>query len=298
MLQTPLNPRGRPGNQTPFERVLSQSKAGQQDQPPVRRALGPLLDRLTDQSSFLTKNMNVEDLRYRLLRAGFPYGIRAREFLTIKILSTILVAILFSFILPKLGAIIGFNAAMLPLPARLLSVILVPLIGALYGWKIPDTWLSIVIKKRQFLVQMALPDMIDLISISVEAGLGLYAAMQRVSTRFKNPLSEELLRALQEVRLGRSHPEALRDMAKRVDVADLSMLVTALVQAEVLGIAISNVLTVQAERLREKRSQRAREQAQKAPIKMLFPLVLFIFPALFVVILGPAMIKIMFSGAI
>jgi len=269
---------------------MAQSRTeGTQDQPFVRRVLGPTLDRMTDQSSVFTKNVNLEDLRYNLLRAGFPYGIRAREFLAIKVFSTALVPLLFLALMPKFSSILGFRI-------NFLVVVLVAFMGALYGWKIPDTWLSMVIRKRQFLIQLALPDMIDLISISVEAGLGLYAAIQRVATRFKNPLSEELLRALQEVRLGRGHSEALRDMAKRADVADLSMLVTALVQAEVLGIAISNVLTVQAERLREKRSQRAREQAQKAPIKMLFPLVLFIFPALFVVILGPAMIKIMGSG--
>jgi tight adherence protein C len=167
-----------------------------------------------------------------------------------------------------------------------------PIIGCLYGFRMPDIWLGIKIKQRQNEIQMVLPDMIDLISVSVEAGLGLVAAIQRISERFNNPLSEEFLRTLQEVRLGRPQADALRDMARRVDVSDLSTLLTAIVQAELLGLAVANVLRVQSERLRERRSQRAREAAQKAPIKMTFPLVLFIFPALFIVILGPAMINI------
>jgi tight adherence protein C len=123
--------------------------------------------------------------------------------------------------------------------------------------------------------------------------LGLVSAIQRISERFDNPLSEEFLRTLQEVRLGRAQTDAMRDMVKRVDVPDLTTLLTAIIQAELLGLAVANVLRIQSERLRERRAQRAREAAQKAPIKMTFPLVLFIFPALFVVILGPAMINIM-----
>jgi tight adherence protein C len=152
------------------------------------------------------------------------------------------------------------------------------------------------IRRRQSSIQIFMPDMIDLITVSVEAGLGLDAAIQRVSQRFANPLSEEFMRAMQEVRLGRTRVEALRDMARRTDVPDLTSFITSLVQAELLGIAIANVLRLQSERLREKRSQRAREQAQKAPIKMVFPLVLFIFPALFVVILGPALIQVLTTG--
>jgi tight adherence protein C len=154
--------------------------------------------------------------------------------------------------------------------------------GAFYGFKAPDIWLSMTIKRRQTEIQLFLPDMIDLITVSVEAGLGLDGAIQRVAGRFPNALSEEFQRSMQEVRLGRTRVEALRDMAKRIDVPDLSAFITALVQADLLGISIANVLRVQSERLREKRSQRAREQAQKAPIKMVFPLVLFIFPSLFV----------------
>jgi tight adherence protein C len=168
--------------------------------------------------------------------------------------------------------------------------------GIWLGWRLPDIWLAVKIKKRQFDIQIALPDMIDLITISVEAGLGLYAAIQRVSMRFPNPLSEEFLRSLQEVRLGRTNTEAMRDLVRRADVDDLTMFISSLIQAETLGVPIANVLRAQSDRLRDKRRQRAREQAQKAPLKMLFPLVIFIFPALFVVILGPALLRVLNSG--
>lgn len=252
------------------------------------RIINPWIERVTDPGSALMKRINVDDVRVKLLRAGFPMGLRAQTFVLVKFAGILIGALLFAAALPAfqlMAAAYGYtlSAAMIPLLA---------IIGAIYGFALPDIWLSIRIRQRQTEIQLALPDMIDLISVSVEAGLGLVSAIQRISERFNNPLSEEFLRTLQEVRLGRAQTDALRDMSRRVDVPDLTVLLTSIVQAELLGLAIANVLRVQSERLREIRSQRAREAAQKAPIKMTFPLVLFIFPALFVVVLGPAMIKI------
>jgi tight adherence protein C len=275
---------------TPFDRVMSAgSRRRPREEAFVRRVLRPWAERLTDQSSALMKNVRLDEVRFRLLRAGFPYGLRAQDFVLVKWVGAAVCAPLFMCLLPLLSLIFGFSANPL-IAAWAVGT------GALYGFKIPDIWLSMTIKRRQTQIQLFLPDMIDLITVSVEAGLGMDAAVQRVSSRFPNALSEEFQRAMQEVRIGRTRSEALRDMARRVDVPDLSSLVTALVQADLLGISIANVLRVQSERLREKRSQRAREQAQKAPIKMVFPLVLFIFPALFVIILGPALIIAMKSG--
>ncbi len=244
-------------------------------QPFLKRVLEPYLERLTNPASALMRNVNIDEVRIRLLRAGFPMGLRAQSFVLLKYFSGfILGPLLFLAYFPILGMVAqayGYT----------LSPALIPFfmaIGGLYGFRMPDVWLGI--------------KMIDLISVSVEAGLGLVSAIQRVSTRFPNALAEEFLRTLQEVRLGRPQTDALRDMARRVDLPDLTTLLTSIVQAELLGLAIANVLRVQSERLRERRAQRAREAAQKAPIKMTFPLVLFIFPALFVVILGPAFIKI------
>ena len=249
----------------------------------------PWLERMTDQSGALMQGVDIDATRVRLMRAGFPMGLRASTFILLRYGMMVVGIVIFIAALPLLLGLVG-------LPLGAFSFLASALIGAFYGYKLPDIWLNMKTKQRQFEVQLAMPDTMDLLTVSVQAGLGLYAGMQRVASRYKTPLSEELLRSLQEVRLGRTHSEAMRDMAYRVDVDDLSAFVAAIVQAETLGIPIANVLTAQAKRLREKRAQRAREQAQKAPIKLIFPLVLFIFPSLFVVILGPAILRIMTSG--
>jgi len=133
---------------------------------------------------------------------------------------------------------------------------------------------------------------LDLLSVSVEAGLGFDAALQKVVEKSEGPLAEEFALALNEIRMGKPRREALRDMAERVKLDDVSTFVGAIVQADALGVSVSNVLTVQAEQVRQKRRQRAEEKAQKAPVKILIPMLFFIFPALFVVLLGPALLEI------
>lgn len=268
-----------------YRKVLGGAGRPETEGPFLFRVTAPLIELLTDQGSVLMRNVKMDEIRYRLMQAGFPMGLTARKFVLIKWIMVATLALLVPVAMPSILGIWGWDS-------NPIFNILFAVLGGFYGWKLPDTWLTMKMRARQFQIQMALPDTIDLITVSVEAGLGLYAAIQRISERFDNPLSDEFLRALQEVRLGRTNAEALRDLARRVDISDLNTLITALVQAEVLGISVANVLRVQAERLREIRSQRAREQAQKAPLKMMFPLVLFIFPALFIVILGPAAIKI------
>ncbi|HEX9998066.1 MAG TPA: type II secretion system F family protein [Abditibacterium sp.] len=291
-LQPPSQPvapqRPRRGGRVTDRILPPEARARVQRESFLTRVLGPHIDRLSETPGAFQRIFNPDDIRVRLLRAGFPMGLRAQTFIIIKILGILLGAIFFMAYLPILNDIL-FNDR---IPTTPLAYTIVGVVGAFYGFRMPDIWLGIKIRARQTAIQLVLPDMIDLISVSVEAGLGLMAAIQRISERFDNPLSEEFLRTLQEVRLGRAQTDALRDMVKRVDVPDLTTLLTAIVQAELLGLAVANVLRIQSERLRERRSQRAREQAQKAPIKMTFPLVLFIFPALFVVILGPALIKI------
>jgi tight adherence protein C len=136
---------------------------------------------------------------------------------------------------------------------------------------------------------------LDLLTISVEAGLAFDSALQRVAEKWDNELSREFRRVLTDVRLGRSRREALRDMAQRTGVEDVQTFTAAIIQAEQLGVSIGKILRVQADQMRIRRRQRAEEAAQKAPIKMLFPMVFLIFPSLFVVILGPAVPKLMDS---
>lgn len=277
---------------TPFDRVVARPGVEAEREKDansfLNRVVRPLGDRIVSQPTALTKGINLDDVRARLMKGGFPRGLRAQDFLVFKFMLLIVLAFVFMLIAPVYAELLGWNIPYFPLVGLLF--------GAYSGWKLPDVWLSSITTRRQTDIRLFLPDMIDLVTVSVEAGLGLDASLQRVASRFPNALSEEVLRAMQEVQLGRSRIEALRDMARRTDVPDLTSWITALVQAELLGVSIANVLRVQSERLREKRSQRAREQAQKAPIKMVFPLVLFIFPALFIVILGPVAIAVMNSG--
>ena len=276
--------------QTPLDRIMARDAARDTSASFYERVIRPWGDRVLAPGTTLAKNFDLDAVRFRLMRAGFPRGLRAQDFVLLKLGLTAGLALAFPVVLlPLFSTVFGWEVTPM-------MVIGAALLGALYGFKAPDLWLSTIIRKRQTEIVLVMPDMLDLITVSVEAGLGLDAAIQRISQRYPNALSEEFQRAIQEVRLGRTRAESLRDMERRCEVPDLTLLITSLIQADLLGISIANVLRVQSERLREKRSQRARELAQKAPIKMMFPLILFILPALFVVILGPAVIIALKSG--
>jgi tight adherence protein C len=161
------------------------------------------------------------------------------------------------------------------------------------GALLPNLWLSQRVGQRQHQIIKSLPDSFDLITTCVEAGLGLDAALARVAEKVEGPFSDELRRALRDVALGKSRRDALRELGDRTGVPDLLTFVSAVIQAEQMGSSIGAVLRVQSEQMRVRRRQRAEEQAYKAPVKMIFPLVLCIFPTLFIVILGPAVITIM-----
>jgi tight adherence protein C len=165
---------------------------------------------------------------------------------------------------------------------------LVVLIFGLFS--LPEMWLKAQISRRQALITRMLPDALDLMTISVEAGLGFDAAIGKVTEKFEGPIAEEFAKALHEMRMGKPRREALKDMAVRNDVPDLSQFISALVQADKLGVSIANVLRVQSDQMRLRRKQRAEEAAMKAPIKMSIVLVFFIFPTILIVLLGPAMI--------
>jgi len=175
----------------------------------------------------------------------------------------------------------------------LIQGVLLGLVGLGIGYLAPEFWLGGRVKRRQKGILLQIPDALDLLTISVRAGLGFDAALGKVVEKMKGPLVDEFRRALAEVRVGKARREALRDIVPRTEVQPLTNFIGAIIQAEQLGVSISKVLQVQSEQLRIERRQRAEEQAAKAPIKMLFPLVGCIFPSLFVVILGPAIILIM-----
>jgi tight adherence protein C len=176
-----------------------------------------------------------------------------------------------------------------------LQALMYTALGAGLGYMLPGMWLGQKIKKRKKNITKALPDALDLLTISVEAGLGFDVALQRVTQKWDDELSREFKRVLSDVQLGRSRREGLRDMADRTGVEDIQTFVAAIIQADQLGVSMSKILRLQSDQMRTRRRQRAEEEAQKAPVKMLFPMVFLIFPALFVVILGPAVPKIMDS---
>ena len=161
--------------------------------------------------------------------------------------------------------------------------------GAL-GFIGPDYIINSKIKSRQEKIRAQLPDALDLLAVSVEAGLGFDSAVSRLIESLDGPLIDEFNLTLSEMRVGESRPEALRKLSERAQVTELSAFTRALIQADTLGISLGRILRIQAADTRERRQSLAEERAMKAPIKMLFPTVLFIFPAMFLVILGPALL--------
>ncbi|HEX3010805.1 MAG TPA: type II secretion system F family protein, partial [Syntrophomonadaceae bacterium] len=207
----------------------------------------------------------------KLLLAGNPHGMNADTFIVVKML----------FVIP--AVIIGIIT-------RNVLMLLLLVIIALY---IPDLYLKICKKNRQNLIVKSLPDVLDLLTVSVEAGLGFDAALHKVIEKTEGPLTDEFEKAVQEINLGKPRREALRDMSARLEVDDVTTFTGSIIQADQLGVSITNVLRIQSAQCRANRKMRAEEQAQKAPIKMLIPLVLFIFPTIFIVLLGPAVFQLM-----
>ncbi len=253
--------------------------------PFMERTMRPLVARLSGSISRITSSSFTERTEKRLALAGNPGDLRVADWLGIKVIGAIVGGILFFFLFAIVG-VLGFP---------FLIGVLMALVGALFGYTIPEFWLGGRVKKRKHAILLMIPDALDLLTISVRAGLGFDSALGKVVEKLPGPLSEEFRRALAEVRVGKQRREALRDIVARTEVPPLTNFIGAIIQAEQLGVSISKVLQVQSEQLRIERRQRAEEQAAKAPIKMLFPLVGCIFPSLFIVILGPAIILIMIN---
>jgi tight adherence protein C len=261
-------------------------------QPLTERTLRPLVARLSHVGGRLSSASSSQTAEKRLAMAGNPGDMRLTDWMGVKMLVGIGTgAILFLL----LGVVAGGGISG---PGDLFKPFFFGLIGFFIGYLLPEFWLGRKIKSRQKIILKMIPDTLDLLTISVRAGLGFDAALAKVVEKLPGPLTDEFRRALAEVRVGKARREALRDMIPRTNVQPLSNFIGAIIQAETLGVSISKVLQVQSEQLRIERRQRAEELAAKAPIKMLLPLVGCIFPALFVVILGPAMISLVktFAG--
>ena len=248
-------------------------------QPLADRTIRPLITRLSRIGARLTNASSSQTVEKRLALAGNPGDLRVTDWMGVKILVGIGLSILMFIVFAGLMR-------------NFVMGIFIGLVSLMIGYILPEFWLGRKVRARQSAILKMIPDTLDLLTISVRAGLGFDAALAKVVEKLPGPLTDEFRRALAEVRVGKTRRDALRDMIPRTEVQPLSNFIGAIIQAEQLGVSISKVLQVQSEQLRIERRQRAEEMAAKAPIKMLLPLVGCIFPTLFIVILGPAMISI------
>jgi tight adherence protein C len=245
--------------------------------PFAERFLRPFIGRIAGAMGRLTPSASLEATQKRIIHAGLTGRLQATDYFGIKGFAALVVGFL--------G--LGFMVRLLP-GTGTIGVFFGILIGLLLGYYLPDLWLRGRENQRRDQVQRALPDAIDLLTISVEAGLGFDAALQRMVEKADNSLTREFGRVIAEMRVGVARRDALRALVERTGVEDLATFVTAIIQAEQLGASIANVLRIQAADMRVRRRQRAEVLAHQAPIKMLFPMVFLIFPPLLIVVLGPA----------
>jgi tight adherence protein C len=215
----------------------------------------------------------------QLVFAGNPPGWDTERVVALKVVGAI-------------GAGIGATMLMALVPLRpVLEIVFIALVGAI-GYVIPSAQIKAMAGKRQRTIRKQLADVMDLLTISVEAGLGFDAALAQVTKNVPGPLAEEISRLLQEAQIGVSRPDTFRHLAERTNVPELQGFTLSMIQADLFGVSIANVLRSQSQELRHKRRQRAEETAQKIPVKLLFPMIFLVLPALFIVVLGPGAIKI------
>ncbi len=226
----------------------------------------------------------------QIVSAGFSGLLASEEFLALKVLMPAVLGVLGVAALWAGLAMVPGRAG-IALRGHEFTFSLIILLG-FYAY--PGLWLRNVLKQRHRSIRKALPFMLDLLTLSVEAGLDFMNAMQRIVDRRKvDAIGEEFVRVLREIQLGKTRRVALRDMAERVNQSEIRSVVNALVQADELGVGIAQILRIQADQMRQRRFERAEKLANEAPVKMLFPLVAFIFPAVFLVLLGPMILQIL-----
>jgi tight adherence protein C len=245
----------------------------------MMRLLLPLTPNLSPLVSLPTFNQSREVADARLVAAGFDGLLEGREFLALKFLLPIIFGTLWLMFLRVIVHIA---------PDFSNNVLSMAVLGIALLWIYPVFWLRRTLKARHRAIQRALPFVLDLLTLSVEAGLDFMTALQRNCERRKlDPLNEELIRMIREIQLGTARRVALKNMSTRVALEDLRSVTYSLIQADELGVSIGAILRIQSEQMRQRRFDRAERLANEAPVKLLFPLMLFIFPAVFIILLGP-----------
>jgi tight adherence protein C len=266
-----VSPESRLKTLTPARRTFNDATFGE-------RVVIPVLSGFTDFLIELLPHAFVSRISRQLVQAGRPMSTQ----------TFFLIVLSLCVLLPGGLLVLAMTASEGEVQPAALAAIVVSFVCALV---LPFVWLRRRVRNRKLAIWKSLADAFDLITVSVEAGLGLDAALRHVSEKLHGPLADEIRQMLREVGMGRPRREALEDMAERIDVKELEAFVNAVVQAEQLGTSLGRVLRAQSAALRVRRRQRAEEIARKAPVKMVFPLVLCLMPAFFIVVLGPIFVR-------
>ena len=255
-------------------------------QPFSERVIYPLIRRVGEFSARFTPQKAIQDTARKLELAGNPWPIDAPTFLAIRFVLMVVLG--------------GFLTAVIVISPPADSTYNLLYIGgaAFGGFYIPHLLLTSRITNRQGEIRKAMPDALDLLTICVEAGLGFEAAMSKVAEKWDNELALAFSRTLKEIQLGKVRREALKDMAERLGISEMTSFVAAIIQSEQLGVSMSKILRIQADQMRLKRRQFAEEKAHQAPIKMIIPMALLIFPSILIIILVPAALQILGSGGL
>ena len=256
------------------------------EQPFADRAIKPIVNGFLALLGKLSPAKEAERIKLNLMYAGNPGGMTASQFIGLRALagiSMLVISLLLFFVISP--------------PDSTGSAILYTVVLTMLGYLMPTMWLGSKIRARKTDLIRSLPDAIDLLTVCVEAGLGLDLAMTRVAEKWDKPLSLEFQKVVSEIKVGKARREALREMARRTGVPEVNTFIASLVQAEQLGVSIAKVLRIQSDQMRIRRRQIAEEKARRAPVLMLLPLALFIFPAIYIVILGPSVPQFLGGGA-
>ena len=246
--------------------------------PFTERVIAPMVRSAAEFVKRFTPERTLESTRHKLDLAGNPQNWSPAEFFGVRALAMVVLGGLIFLLLGIAGNEIG-------------TTLLMTVVFAALGFFLPALWLGSKIGTRQANIIKSLPDALDLLTVCVEAGLAFDQAMKKVAEKWDDELSLAFARVLQEIQLGRLRRDALRDMANRIELSDVTSFVAAIIQAETLGVSMAKILRIQSDQMRVRRSQRAEEKAHQASIKMLIPMVFLIFPSIWVVLLGPAVLQ-------
>jgi len=253
-------------------------------QPFSERVIIPVIKKVGEISARFTPQKVIQDTAKNMELAGHPWPLDPATFLALRLILGVV-----------FGGLISFLVLTSPTPSNLSDNAMYIGGGLIGGYYLPHIMLTTRITARQKEIRKALPDALDLLTICVEAGLGFDAALNKVSQKWDNQLSLAFARAIREIQLGKVRKDALKDMAERLGIAEVTSFVAAIVQSEQLGVSMAKILRIQADQMRLKRRQYAEEEAHKAPVKMVLPMAFLIFPTIMIIILTPAALQIMTS---